>query len=288
MKIYKIANWVEKYETADTRKRKTLFWVLVPNSHDGLGFCSIMERDDALEVFGAWVLILQVASKCSTRGSLTTTKGRPYTAKDIATMTRAPVDSITDALDVLVEIGWITADVSGAHPDTSADHPDTSADHPDTSADDPDVSADDPDVSAGLGKSLSVKKERERRKKKEPPLPPTGGSEGGESGIEIPSPLAGDAVFVSSWESWCRYQEQSGNRRWGPEMIKQQLEHLATMTPGDAATSLCDAMLKGWQGPARVNHGPKGKGGEPAKPARVKVDTTTADEAIRAMKEATT
>ncbi len=281
MKIYKIANWVEKYETADTRKRKSLFWVLVPNGHDGLGYCSIMERYDALEVFGAWVLILQVASKCSTRGSLTTTKGRPYTAKDIATMTRAPVDSITEALDVLVEIGWVTAD-------TSADHPDVSADDPDKVADDPDKVADDPDVSAGLGKSLSVKKERERRKKKDHPYPSTEGDEGGASGIKIPSPLAGDAVFISSWEAWCRYQEQSGNRRWGPEMIKQQLEHLSTMTPGDASTSLCDAMLKGWQGPARVNHGSKGKGGEPAKPVRVKVDTTTADEAIKAMKEATT
>ena len=263
MKTYKIANWGETYENADTRKRKSLFWVLVPNAHDGLGFCSIMEREDGPAIFGAWVLILQVASKCSNRGSLTSSKGRPYTARDIATITRAPVESIQDALNVLVEIGWVVAD-------SSADHPDKVADHP--------------DVSADVGLSVVTKKERKRMKESRPQTP-TGGDEGGESGIAIPSPHSDDKVFMSAWNQWERYQQQSGNRRWGPVMRYAHLEHLATMSPEDAATSLCDAMMKGWQGPAKVIH-QQSNSAKDSKPVRAVADPKTADDAIKAMKEA--
>jgi len=271
---YRITNWLEKYENAETRKRKSLFWVLVPNGHDGLGFCSLMERKDALEVFGAWVLILQVASKCSTRGSLITSRGRPYSAKDIATMTRAPVESISDALDVLVEIGWITADPSGHHPDGSASHPDGLASHP--------------DKSARRGKSTGVKKERERRKKESPPNPQEGaGGRNGEGvGDVIPSPLSDDSSFLATWDAWCRYQKQSGRRTWGPEMRAQQIEHLATMGPGAATESLCHAMLLGLQGPAKVAPKKKGPGGDSVAPARVSAVPGTADEAIKAMEAA--
>jgi hypothetical protein len=271
MTYYTIANWAETYETAETRKRKSLFWVLVPNAHDSLGFCSIMEREDGLEVFGAWVLILQVASKCSTRGSLTSSKGRPYSAAEIATITRAPVKSIQDALDVLVGIGWINADTSEQPAEVLADPPDKAAENP--------------EGSGGLGKSPGMKKDSSIDRKIVPPKPPKGESKGGESGITIPSPLSDDEAFVATWEAWGRYQKQSGNRRWGPEMQRQQLEHLQTMTPEDAVTSLCDAMLKGWQGPAKVNHSGKSKG-ETLKPPRVTADKDQANEAIQAMKEA--
>lgn len=271
---YRIANWLEKYENAETRKRKSLFWVLVPNGHDGLGFCSLMERDDALKIFGAWVLILQVASKCSTRGSLITSRGRPYSAKDIATMTRAPVESISDALDVLVEIGWITADPSGTHPDGSASHPDESARYP--------------DESASRGKSTGTKIDREIREKERPPDPQewAGDRDGEGVGDKIPSPLSDDSSFLATWDAWCRYQKQSGRRTWGPEMRVQQIEHLAEMGPAAATESLCHAMLLGLQGPARVNPTSKGKGAEPAEPARVTAAPGTAETAIKAMEEA--
>ena len=58
------------------------------------------------------------------------------------------------------------------------------------------------------------------------------------------------------------------------------------MSPEDAATSLCDAMMKGWQGPAKVNHQGKVKGGKDSKPVRAVADPKTADDAIKAMKEA--
>ena len=126
--IYSVTDWGELYENHETRKRKSLFWVLVPNSHDSLGFVEIMERPDGLEVFGAWNLILQVASKCPVRGLLANAKGRPYTAREIAKKTRANADQIENALKVLVEIGWIHAEEAAGHAATSARHADRSAD----------------------------------------------------------------------------------------------------------------------------------------------------------------
>ena len=269
-KIYQIADWDEKYENADTRKRKTLFWVLVPNRHDGLGFCTIMENEDALEIFGAWILILQVASKADTRGALTSSKGRPYSAQQIATMTRAPVEKISAALDVLVGIGWIICTDLPPRPDEPARHPDEPARHP--------------DAPAGVGKSPVLKRERKKERKKDSPLPPqTSSMGGGGVGIEIPPPLSDDSVFVETWKRWCNYHATNGTRRWGPAMMQEQLDRLSRMTPADAKTSLCDAMMRGWQAPAKVLNRSEEKT-EASKPVRA--IATNADDAIKTMQEA--
>jgi hypothetical protein len=283
--IYHIADWEERYENSDTRKRKSLFWVLVPNSHDGLGFCSIMGREDALEIFGAWVLILQCASKCSRRGVLCSTKGRPYTAKDIATITRAPAESIALALDVLVEIGWIHADKSARHSDKVADDSDKVADDSDKVARHSDKVADDPNVSADAAGGRGTKKERKKERKISPLTPQGGENGGGESGIEIPSPLSEDAQFVQTWDRWCKYQTQRNRRGWCEVMQEEQLAHLSTMSPTDAATSLVSAMLKGWQGPAELNHRAKGKE-DAAPPARATIEPDAAASAIAEIEEA--
>jgi len=264
---YEVADWDNKYENAETRKRKSLFWVLVPNCHDGLGYCTIMEREDALEVFGAWVLILQVASKSSHRGSLSSSKGRPYSAKEIATMTRAPVEKIRDALDVLVEIGWVLATAP---------------------EDDSGVVATHTGAPGGGGLSPGTKKEKKKDKIERNPIAPSVAGREGESGIIIPSPLCDDAIFMDAWDQWCKHQEQMHNRRFTLVAQEEQLKQLATMGAVDATTSLVDAMVKTWQGPAQINNRAKSK--EPKKkdkaPARSVADSTGVDEAIKAMKGA--
>lgn len=122
MILYKITNWTELYENNRTRELKVLNWVPIPNSHDGDGYTFIMSQDDAESLFGAWVVILQVASKCHPRGVLIRgshpsagfpqATATPHTAASISRMTRFSENTISKCLKLLSrpEVGWITCE----------------------------------------------------------------------------------------------------------------------------------------------------------------------------------
>src|SRR5690349_20483359 len=78
---YAIAQWDKLYENSQSRKVDKLRWVPMPNHHDGKGFRRLMMLPDAVEIYGAWALIVQVASKCPTRGVLLDADG-PLLADD--------------------------------------------------------------------------------------------------------------------------------------------------------------------------------------------------------------
>jgi uncharacterized phage protein (TIGR02220 family) len=111
MTAYSIVNWDRLFENNRTRELKKLDWVPIPNKHDGDGFTELMDRPNGVAIFGAWVLILQLASKCNPRGCLyrqnPASPCEPHTAASISRITRCPEKIITDALSVLVTIGWI-------------------------------------------------------------------------------------------------------------------------------------------------------------------------------------
>ena len=116
MKCYRVANWDENFENHETRKRaRGMPYVLVPTKHDGLTFSRLMSEPDGTALFGAWVLILQVAAKCPQRGVLATEDG-PLTAQDIAVKTRSDPAVIIRAQDVLSSpaIRWICRDLPQA------------------------------------------------------------------------------------------------------------------------------------------------------------------------------
>ena len=107
--LYSIRDWAEHFEVSQTRKVEHVRWVPVPVKHDGLSFRRLMATEGGLEIFGAWVLILQVAGKCKVRGVLKTAYGDPMTAADIAAMTGATEIQISNSLEVLCSkaVGWI-------------------------------------------------------------------------------------------------------------------------------------------------------------------------------------
>ncbi len=84
-------------------------WVPIPNKHDGDGFRSIMSRKDGLQIFGAWVLLLEVASKCEPRGRLVRSNGQPHTAESIARMTGARESDLAKAIAYLSspDVAWL-------------------------------------------------------------------------------------------------------------------------------------------------------------------------------------
>lgn len=66
---------------------------------------------DGAELYGAWVLIVQVAAKCSIRGVLSDERG-PLGATELSLKTGCPAKTFERALQVLSsdEIGWLSAE----------------------------------------------------------------------------------------------------------------------------------------------------------------------------------
>ena len=108
MKLYSIANWGTLYENNRTRELRSMSWVPVPNSHDGDGYTLLVCRKNGAALLGAWLAILQVASRCDPRGTLMRDGQKPHDAASISRMTRLPEEIIQEALDVCTkECNWL-------------------------------------------------------------------------------------------------------------------------------------------------------------------------------------
>lgn len=109
MKLYAIANWDRHYENNRTRELKRLDFVLVPNKQDGDGYRTLMASPRGLEMFAVWILLLELASKCSPRGVLVRDNGQPHTAATLSRMLCLPEEIVQLSLDQLAsdEIGWM-------------------------------------------------------------------------------------------------------------------------------------------------------------------------------------
>ena len=90
MKIYKIRDWAALFENNRSRTVIELSWVPIPNRHDGENFSLIMAQPDGAKIFSAWILMLQVASRCQPRGTLVRDNKIPHNADSLAMKTRAP------------------------------------------------------------------------------------------------------------------------------------------------------------------------------------------------------
>lgn len=109
MTTYRIKDWDKHFENSRTRSMKKLDYILVPNKHDGDGFTSLMAYRDGTALFGAWMLILEAASKCFPRGTLLRNAESAHDATSLARVTGGSKKVIERALQVLSgkEIGWI-------------------------------------------------------------------------------------------------------------------------------------------------------------------------------------
>lgn len=107
--VYSVTNWNALFENNRSRTVRDLSWVSVPNKHDGEKYSLVMQHKKAAELFAAWVLLLQVASRCQPRGRLVRTDGSPYDAASLALRTRAPAAWFNLALPYFARSGWLTA-----------------------------------------------------------------------------------------------------------------------------------------------------------------------------------
>lgn len=108
--VYIIKDWCELQANTDLAKTKAWSWVKVPNRHDGGGYRRVAAHEHAADIFAAWVLMLQVASRCPTRGVLATAQG-PLDSVDLSAKTGFPARIFDIAFTELQhqKIGWLLA-----------------------------------------------------------------------------------------------------------------------------------------------------------------------------------
>jgi hypothetical protein len=109
--LYKIRDWNRHFETSDSKRYKTVSWIKVQNKLHGRGLRRLLRLPDGAAVFGAFILICEVASTMPVRGILADEDG-PLSVTDIADKLAVSSDLILRALDVCSSkgIGWIHRD----------------------------------------------------------------------------------------------------------------------------------------------------------------------------------
>lgn len=106
---WRIRNWDTTFENSQSRKYDNLRWVPIPNRHDTDGYTMLMDDDHGVMHYGAWIALVQLASRCKPRGTLIRSDGRPHDYSSVARITRIGSQVFREAIPRFLsdEIGWL-------------------------------------------------------------------------------------------------------------------------------------------------------------------------------------
>jgi len=133
VQAYRVKQWDQVHETAESRKYVHLPWIAVPTKQDGLGFRHMVRQKEAQDLAGCWYLILQVAAKGrkGARGWLVR-NGKPLTAADLSLMTGLDEKLFARALDFFtkepsdwLELAEVPPGVAGRSAGAPGESPET-------------------------------------------------------------------------------------------------------------------------------------------------------------------
>jgi len=82
-------------------------WVPVPNTMDGDGYTQLVDHPDGAAHLGAWIALIQIASKCTPRGALFRGDRTGHTPETLARISRLPARVFEEVIPRLLEIGWL-------------------------------------------------------------------------------------------------------------------------------------------------------------------------------------
>ena len=108
--VYSITDWDKHFECNRTRELKVMQWIPLPNNHHGDGYTELIEHDNGAQHFAAWVIMLQIASRCDPRGTLVRDRGRPHTPESMGRVSRIPPWIFGEVIPRLLSMGWINRD----------------------------------------------------------------------------------------------------------------------------------------------------------------------------------
>ena len=103
--LLRIADWYIYFECNRTRDLKAMRWAPVPNKLDGDGYTELMEHKNGASHYGAWIVLVHIASKCDPRGTLMRDAGIPHDAATLSRIARIPVRVFEEAIPEFIRIG---------------------------------------------------------------------------------------------------------------------------------------------------------------------------------------
>lgn len=115
MTLYSVKDWDEKYENNRSRDLVEIKWVPVPTKQDGDGYTDMVSMQDGAGLYGCWIGIVIVASKCKPRGTLIRETGIPHTAQSIARVSHLPEGLMARTLLVALGIKWLESVLYETH-----------------------------------------------------------------------------------------------------------------------------------------------------------------------------
>lgn len=105
MIAYRVAKWADRYENNRTRELKRLDWVPVPNDMSNLGYLELVDHPNGAAHLGAWLAILEIASRQPKRGEIP--QGSAGTTQSLARISRLPVALFEEVIPRLASMDWI-------------------------------------------------------------------------------------------------------------------------------------------------------------------------------------
>jgi hypothetical protein len=112
-----IRDFLRHFTVSQNRRNEgPLAWVAVKTKHDGKGFRRLMMHDHGQAIYCAFLLMVQVAAKCTNHGILADEDG-PLSYEDLEVKTGCPTKVFREATDVLSGKGieWVQlCDYQGA------------------------------------------------------------------------------------------------------------------------------------------------------------------------------
>ena len=109
--VYVIDQWADLFETADSRRYKSLSWIRWPVAFSSRGYDVMLAEfgDEAPIVYGGWAALCQIAAVAPERGTLAFGNGQPYPARYLSRQSGFPLDCFHTLLDWAVRVGWLVA-----------------------------------------------------------------------------------------------------------------------------------------------------------------------------------
>jgi hypothetical protein len=116
---YRVHEWATNFENNRSRELKRLDWVPIPNRMDGDGYTELLDHPAGASHLGAWLALVQVASRCDPRGTLLRDGKRPHDFASLARISRIPLAIFEEAIPRFLQIGWL--EITPNHPATLQD-----------------------------------------------------------------------------------------------------------------------------------------------------------------------